>query len=436
MDSNEIFSFLELIAEEPGKIAKVDYLRDFLQDDDFRKVVQYAYDPLVTFGVLQLSETSHGSRGFNEDTWILLDLLKDRDITGNEAKDCIYNELEQLDVESQTLLRRILKKDLRGGFSTKSINAAMPGTVPVFPYMRCSTEEEAHPELWDYSDGVFSQEKADGLFVNVNVLGKGDLTLTTRYGQEFPKGIGEYFLRELCEDFQYHGEIVVYNHADRLERKISNGIVNSLLKGGALPENHYLCFFLWDMIPVGVIRHGMKYSVPYADRIIMLAKEVAKCKSRSVSLIPYEKVYSWEQAENHFEKLVGEGLEGTVLKKPTAEWKDGTSRDQVKKKKEKECDLKIIGFIEGKGKYKNNLGSIVCVSEDGEVSVSVSGMTDDKREEIWQYQDVWLERIITVKYTEVIRDKYLDGYSLFSPRFVEERFDKIEADSTDRILKI
>ena len=49
------------------------------------------------------------------------------------------------------------------------------------------------------------------------------------------------------------------------------------------------------------------------------------------------------------------------------------------KKKTKTCDLRIIGWNEGKGKYEGMIGSFICEDDDHTVRVNVAGIDDDTR---------------------------------------------------------
>ena len=127
------------------------------------------------------------------------------------------------------------------------------------------------------------------------------------------------------------------------------------------------------------------------------------------------------------------GKEGVVLKNPTAIWKDGTSKEQIKMKLVCDCDLKVVGFDEGEGKYLGNLGSVVCESSDGMLRTNVSGFNDKTRSEIWKHREDYLGKIITVKFNDVMI-KEGQKASLFLPRFVEFRDDKSESDTLEQIL--
>ncbi|MDW5334816.1 DNA ligase, partial [Acinetobacter baumannii] len=68
--------------------------------------------------------------------------------------------------KSGELLIRILRKDLRAGFSDATINKVVPDLIPVFPYQRCSLPSEVKLKAWPWKDGIYLQEKADGMFAN------------------------------------------------------------------------------------------------------------------------------------------------------------------------------------------------------------------------------------------------------------------------------
>jgi hypothetical protein len=81
-------------------------------------------------------------------------------------------------------------------------------------------------------------------------------------------------------------------------------------------------------------------------------------------------------------------------------------------------------------------GSLICESSDGLVQTNVSGFSDADRERITKEMDEWIDKkIITVRANSLMpNDK--GPRRLFLPRFVEERLDKTEADSLEKIIQI
>jgi DNA ligase-1 len=436
MGSDEMFLALSQLAEEPSKNSKIEYLKELMKDEFFLDVIRKAYDPFITFGVKNIALPMGWSDGqFNFGTKSLLRALQKRELTGNAARDAISKELERLSCNSRQLLIRILNKDLRAGFDVKSINKARKGTIPEFPYMRCSLPSEVNLENWDWKNGIIVQEKADGLFCNIMKFSE-TIAMQTRNGQLFPdepfENIQFEYFREFPKNTVAMGEILVTRNGVILSRKEGNGVINHVMKGGEFDDNEKAILKLWDM--VDTTEYIAKHSVtPYRSRLARLRDHVSYCKD--VSLIETQLVTSYREAIEFYREARKLGKEGAVAKTLEGVWKSHTSKDQVKLKNESVCELRILDFLPGTGKNSDTFGSLLCVSECGELSAAVSGFTDAKRLEIYTNKEKWLNSIISVKFNEVINDKKL-GWSLFSPRFEEERFDKNEADTLERIQQI
>jgi DNA ligase-1 len=438
MNSNEIYEALEVIASNPSKLYKIDLLTEFLEDEEFKRVIVLAYNPFITFGVKSktINISYPGDKVFNDQIYNVFDKLSTRVLTGNAAREEIFYQMSLMSTESQILFNRILDKNLEAGFDVKSINKACKGLIPTFAYMRCSLPKDSDPSKWDWDVPHYSQEKADGLFINITYLSKGAIVLNTRKGQEFP--IWDFWQltseikAHLISNHQYHGELLVTRNGEILSRKEGNGVLNSVMKGGLFGEGEKPFVKLWDSIPMDVLS-GQKrsniYTTRYNNLVILL-----EGASDIIKVIETKQVKSLDEAQDHYTKMRSEGKEGTILKRNIGLWKDGTSKDQVKFKDEKVADLRVLAMNEGSGKNKETFGSLLCASEDGLLMVSVSGFTDEKRLEIYDAWGTWEGSIIHVKYNELIHD--VNGeYSLFLPRFDGIAFDKEVADDLERILK-
>jgi len=433
MDSYTIYYLLETIAGNPKKTVKIAFLEELLEDEDFKKVIQLAYNPLITFGILTVPETlSTGDDNFDHTTFEMLSALAERKLTGNAAKSFILEELNRLNIESGTLLTRILKKDLRAGFTAKSINKAMPGTIPSFPYMRCSTVKQVPLNTLDWRIGAFSQVKADGMFVNISVKNASDVLITSRQGQAFPKDLVDLGYC-LYPGYQYHGEALVIDKITgvTLPRKDGNGILNSIRQGSELDSELRLHFVLWDMVALSDIEKG-EGDQPYEERLAGL-RTILKNNPKEVSICETRKVGSLEEANRHYYECIKKGKEGTILKMADALWKDGDSRRQIKLKPDKECEMIVKGILPGKGKYIDTTGRILVESSDGKVKTYLSGFTDKERDDIWNNPEEWLDKIVTVRFNETIYSNSKGCLSLFLPRFVERRSDKDSADDISYI---
>jgi DNA ligase-1 len=148
--------------------------------------------------------------------------------------------------------------------------------------------------------------------------------------------------------------------------------------------------------------------------------------------------HSLEAAYDHYREMLSAGMEGTVINKMTAIWRDATSKDQIKLKLklklEADCELRVTGFEPGNGKNEATFGSLLCESECGQLKVAVSGISDDLRQAIHDARDKWEGAIIQVRSNSIMKpSKPGKPYSLFLPRFISQRLDKPWADTLPRI---
>lgn len=443
MNSNQILEALDKIAANASKNAKQELVSEFVADEGFKQVCKLAYDPFCIFGILPKKsdeEIEPGELYFDEnETLEFLQDLMDRKLTGNAAREALEKQLRTLSAKSGELLVRVLRKDLRAGFSESTINKACKDLIPVFPYMRCSLPKEANIAEWDWEKGVISQEKADGMFANGNRI-KGTLFFASRQGSPFPMdAFGELIeeaTRHLRENFQYHGELLVERDGEVLAREIGNGILNSVLKGGSFAENEKPVYMIWDLIPINCVKPKGQYAAAYVNRLKDIRDSVKPC--RFIRMVPTRVVTSMKAAYEHFFELARQGKEGTVVKKPSMIWKDGTSKEQVKLKVEAPCELEIYDIAEGKIGTKNEglPGALRCKSSDSKLMVDVTVKNEKMRKEIDKDRNLWKGKIVTVIFNSILSPSASnDDYSLFLPRLAEDtyRIDKSDADSLERI---
>lgn len=444
MGSDEVFNIISMVAKTASKNEKVDILAREKDNTLLKRVLLAALDPLVSYGIQKLSEPhqSLSANEFTSKTWQIIDGLASRDITGNEAQEVIALHLGSLTDNSAELFKRIILKDLKAGFGDSTVNKAIKGLIPEFPYMRCSLPKDAKLDEWDWKSGVISQEKADGTYTNCNLLSTGEVQLSSRQGTPYPLNELSELVSEIkvtfATDTQTHGEIVVLRDGIVLPREISNGIINHVVQGGKFGENEYPQYQVWEQIPLSEVKPKNVYKTPYRVRLGALATQIrdSSLKMGFIKMIPTKVVTSLEEATAHFREMLQAGKEGTVMKEPNAPWKDGTSKFQVKRKIDVDVELEVIGFEAGKGKNEATFGSLICRSSDLKLEVSVSGFSDKLRQEIHDYRDNWLGSIITVKFNAIMYASE-EGklHSLFLPRFVEQRMDKSIADSFERIVE-
>lgn len=439
--TDNLLRTLDTLAATPGKKDKLAIVQGFSEYE--QSIIKLALDPTINFYIAKLdAPTTTGTEEWNDAEFELLADLASRKLTGNTALGTVGFSLRELSPESGQLLRRVILKDLRCGVGVTLVNAAFPGLIPDFPYMRCTLPKDSNFDKFDWSQGIFSQLKANGMFARIDHDEQGEVTVTSRQGKSFPKDAMLQLAKDMSHTFprgtQVHGELTVYIGGELQPRAIGNGLLNSLQGDGSeLPQGAQIRFDAWDLIPLSLAVPKGKVNAIYAERLSHLANYIATARPATIHEIEYRLVYSQAEAMVHYKEVLARGLEGTVVKHPDAIWKDGDSKDQVKFKLEVDVDLKIVGFREGTDGKRTaaTFGSVICQTSDGLLEVAVSGFKRDMELYLHENRESVLHKIMCVKANEVSKpSESSELHSLFHPRFVELRDDKYEADTLPDVI--
>lgn len=448
MNSVEAFDLIEKIAATSSKNAKIGLLQSAAMDEFLQDVLHFCYNPFKTYGVIDLPlKVRNGEKSFDVQTWDILNRLITRILSGNAAREAIGNELDALDNKSAELFRRIIRKDMRAGFSESTCNKVWKGLIPEFSYMRCSLPKDVDLDAWEWSRGVFSQEKADGMFMNLDFEESG-VSLRTRQGTAVPSApfarLIEQVKKHFIVDTQTHGECLVMKAGFVCPREIGNGILNHVLDGGTFASDEEPLFLVWDQIPINRAVKKGRYDTPYVKRFGSLVTQVKSVtnesgKNVSVGVIPTKIVKSLAEAYAHSVKLMKSGKEGSVIKNSMAVWRDGTSKDQVKLKLEFDCDLVVIQIEPGKVGSKNEgrAGALLCETSDGKLRVSVAVKNEKMRDHVDANPAEWVGSIVPVVANDIMKPSESNSlHSLFLPRMAEATYrkDKVRADTLERIF--
>jgi DNA ligase-1 len=325
---------------------------------------------------------------------------------------------------------------VKAGISQKTVLKVFPDLFPYFPYMRCSTkgDEEGIRISELKSDGIFSR-----WFVRAGKCTEGN----TRNGTPLIN-IPEEILEDMNRmyDSAYEGEMLIEEDGKVLPRQVGNGIINACFIHGTreLESNQKMKINLWDMLPEEAYWEG-KCTIPRIDRLTNLWDSINSCITGDrIQLTPYRIVKNKAEADEHYREMLALGLEGTITKSVDAIWKDGTSKDQIKKKVEEVVELRAVELIPAKEGSRNEgtFGSILCRSECGLLEVAAKGFTDKMRLDIFENWSYYKDKVIAVKSNGPLPpSKSNPLWSLFLPNFEEWRdHEKDTADDLQYILDV
>lgn len=404
----------------------------------FKRLAYLTYDPSVDYYIKEFeTATDHlGCVTLESALYDLEQIIASRVFTGNMAKQWVEQQYEMLSKDDAEVFKRVIKRDLRIGMNSKSINKLFPETIYEHPYMRCSSFNEKN--LKNISYPCYSQTKMDGLYCDV-IVHDDKVEYRSRNGSylQFNHEETDKLLIEHYPNTVLMGEaIAVDEHGKIMNRQKSNGYLNS---NEIDPDR--IVFYFWDVVSLDDF-NKKQCNIPYSDRLATLdgllidLHDETKHKFKLVDSVLCD---DEQDIIEHFRENRLFGEEGTVIKDKAGLWKPGTSKHQVKVKVIFECEMKAVGYKEGTGKNEGRLGAITFQSLDGDVEVSVgAGYKDSEREDWWDQIDEWISigRVATIKANDVVTsESNPDKMSLFLPRFVEWRTDKSTADTKDKIIE-
>jgi hypothetical protein len=428
-----IDAFLNDLAANSSRNYKIDKLRENADNELLREVVRLALDPFTNFYIRKIPKYTPNTNDLgNNLDWALdqlITMLSMRQVTGNDAIEHLQYVLENVTADNAKVVERIIQKDLRCGVNVSTANAVWGGLVVDYPVMLCSQYEDRLVNAIDYP--AYVQLKMDGMRFNA-IVREGKVEFRSRNGKELHLlGNLEAEFAQLAGDVDcvFDGELIVSQNGYIADRQTGNGILNKANKGTIKPEEAGMVnAIVWDLIPYMYFVDG-QCPTPYISRFDRLCKMEMPEK---IKVVQNHVVNSLDEAQALFETYLASGQEGIILKALDGAWENKRTKSQIKFKGELECDLEVIGYEEGTGKYVGRLGALLLASrqENGKrLTVSVgSGFNDDHRDSFWAIRDTLIGKVVAVKYNQRITNKQGEE-SLFLPIFVELREDKTVADS-------
>lgn len=416
MNTSEVLIELDKLAElTPTR--KKERLKDLLTDTTFSRVCKLALDPFITFGINKVpDQLLPGTQNFLDDTWLMLEQLAARKLTGNTALESLeYHQGQLLNSKSYELLKRILTKDPRCGVTAKTINSVEPGMIPNFDCQLAHKYEEHHIKRWP----VAVEPKYDGMRALL-ILEKEGGQFVSRTGKPYPA------VQWLADEIHKW----IFIDRNTLFTPISGMVIDGELVdpegdfysvGGARGKQEFrdAHFMAFDMLRVLHFKRGHDPS-PYTERRMALSIWIEDINHAHVKKAPVWYAGTHAEIMEYYNGVRQSGGEGVIVKPTDGEYHCKRSRNWLKIKDQQTADAPIIGFEEGTGKHQGMLGAVVVDLDGVEVRVG-SGFSDEERRAIWVTQGFkeMKNRMIEIEYHE----KTPDG-SLRHPRFVRFRDDK------------
>lgn len=426
-------SSVEAIKSARSKAAKKIELERLLMDETCSLMVKYTLDPYITFGVSKatvkdITDEVDGGTGdgvsdsfdFSDDTWEMLDKLKDRELTGNEALKQIRQEYSYLNEEGAYALKTILSKTLNAGCGATLVNSVQKGLIPKFDCMLAHKFEPHRIDQWPQ----LIEPKYDGVRVLALIdLDKQEVRFTSREGNDFTT------FDHLTADALLVAKTLTETRPELsdktkfvLDGEVMSGQFNKTV--GDVRRKDFAAtdarFYLFSWLTLADFEEGKtKLTLLDIRNVLEDAINLLPSDENMFYLTPRYLVSSTSEIMAFYAKFRDMGLEGAIVKNPKKPYTCRRNHAWMKIKANESVDVTVIDCVEGTGKNVGKLGALVVALDNGVECNVGSGLSDEQRESFWDNTDEVIGRTVEVSYHEVTPDG-----SLRHPVFQRFRDDK------------
>ena len=408
-----ITQYIELIRlEQSSNAKKAIYLRAKEEHPHIAEIFNAAYNPQITYGVLnnipeRVPSNNQARVVSNPDDWdhvsVLLTMLSTRELSGTQATIAVRNLMAHFILsEDQTLIRNIIMRDLHcgftAGFSTNVFQVALANKYD--------------PKKHKLDAGWMLSRKLDGVRC-ITKVGDGEVQFFSRTGKEFTtlENLKPDILECFAPGTVLDGEVCLVNEQG-LEDFIA--VVSEIKR-----KDHTIAqpkYYLFDYMSAEDFNRGQTDSL-LSERLGGLQNAVGGIYG---ALSVLEQVrYTQQELDNMRASVAKYGWEGVMARKDVP-YKAGRSSDLLKIKEFHDDEYTVVGAEVGcmdiQGVRRTDLLLSVHILHKGyEVSVG-SGFSLAQRRLWGSDTSLIVGKTITVKYFEESKNAG-GGISLRFPTF-------------------
>lgn len=415
----EAITQINCLQEASGSIKKTQILREFQGNENFRKLLYYALNPLLTYKVSEstlrrLTPSAWQTHEY-EDIFEVCDCLSKRKALDDETVYRVCSFLRTQDDNARELYIKLLAKTLRLGVTAKTVNKAIPNLIPewevqqAYPIEKYPLKEGTEFWLTQKLNGVRATYYKGKLYARSGVPFKGLEHITNEFAWDNTDSIvldGELTLKD-------KGTL-----SDNEAFRVATGIINS-----SDGDKTSICYTVFDMLPTCDFEKGESEATYSTRRQALSGIQMTLGEDSPVNILPVL-YHGTDQSkiDEYLEQMVREDKEGLMLNLDVP-YKCKRHSGILKVKRFYTMDLPITAYEEGSGRLAGTLGAFVLEYKGNEVRVG-SGFTDEQRIEFWENREALPGTLCEVKYKEISYDKNTGAESLQFPVFICLRTDK------------
>ncbi len=416
----EILNIINQIKNTSSRNEKEVMLRQNQDNQLFKDILLFVYNPYILTGISKKKINKKLKLPTEKSTLSIVEIM-DYLKSHNSGRDndiiLVQHFIKSQPEDLQDLYTKIITKDLVIGITADTINKVYGDFIPTFSVMLAKKFDDHKEKI---NGNFVITKKLDGNRL-VTIKENGIVKSFTRQGNQYEG------LEEIESDIQvlpidniiFDGELIADFEGTTLEAYAET--TSKARKKGKNKTG--LLFHIFDMLPLNEFQSGIskKNCVQRKNELSKLFQnnEFKHC----VEVKPLYIGNDLSEIKGLMEYARSEEWEGLMLNldKP---YVCKRTDSILKIKVMQTCDLRVIGFEEGTGKYEGKLGSLVVNYKGYEVKVG-SGFSDADRDYIWYNKDKYLGKIVEIQYFEESKNQE-GGISLRFPVFKKLRLDKTE----------
>lgn len=410
------------LQEANGQNNKMQVLREFKDNDNFRRLLYYALNPMLTYKISE--QTLRSPAEYDTETIVTMTDIFDicEQLSRRKALDAVTTYQVRIFIQRLTdpdeaeIYIRLLSKTLRLGVTAKTVNNVIPGLIPEWEV------QQAYPiDKYPLKDGVefWLTQKLNGVRATFY---KGKLYARSGVPYEGLDHIIDVLDFDANQGVVFDGELTLKSKGELSDNEAfrkSTGIINS-----DAADKTEICYTIFDVLPTVEFENG-KSAEGYGGRRELLdqLRTFLEVGDGSVKVLPalYHGT-DQEKIGELLEQMVQEDKEGLMVNL-NVPYQRKRHNGILKVKRFYTMDLRILRCEEGSGRLAGTLGAFVLGYKGNEVNVG-SGFSDEQRTAFWAAKDEMPGRLCEVKYKEVSYDKNTGDESLQFPVFISIRTDK------------
>ena len=428
---SSVKQYFDLIASARGK-EKLTAIRSQQSADCVqRRVLEIYLNPLKTFHIGLTTANTMKNIEYNQaetsehnlvDT--LLELADSRGMTDDYIKNIAQRINGLRNEQLIDFCYQLISQTYKLGVTADTYNKAI-GSERI-PLMKCMLAKKYYKHQNAVKGKNFAVTiKFDGIRCIATMNGDS-VQLISRQNQHILGAVElENEIKELLSvsdaDIMLDGELLIENGLSMKSKEAYKQTVKIVSKDG---EKIGICYHIFDMIPKEEYEAKVG-KMSYVERKAKLDSMFLKAQQTEKNIV-HLKTVEWLYYGDDTSVIApmatemrNRHQEGVMVNLLNSPYIFGRTDQLLKVKNMQDCDLQIVGFEEGTGKYVGVTGSIL-VNYKGNIVGVGSGLTDDERKSFWVHRDELIGRIITVQYFEETCDA--EGKpSMRFPVFVELR---------------